>query len=386
MEMEAPEIAISCGVVLVHQEKILLVKHTDAYGGGYSIPKGKLEDGEDIRSCALREFIEETGITIEDTDLSPFPEVLHIMDREGNVVKRVHYFIARVDLVAMRKRGAVSTNFDVKEIADLRLASFEQAEALLPISQLSVLHHLGHRFSPKELLSLLRWKLITRSLDLDTGLYIYNYSKRCKEINYWNHTTLSCRGLILDRNFKVVARAFKKFFEWCQLPPELQSYLLSRRHQTAIRSYEKIDGTLILIFNYQGRWIITNRRRLDLVQTHHAETVLNRYHSGLLGDLDPDLTYLFESTVHYDYNVINYTTENLVLLCAVGRAKGVVQFPEVLIPNLDHARALGALEVDHKPIEYGAEGCVHHLDGQYMIKAKTDWYRNMSADRARISE
>lgn len=129
MEMEAPEIAISCGVVLLHQEKILLVKHTDAYGGGYSIPKGKLEEGEDIRACALREFSEETGVILQDKDLSRFPEVLHIMDRGGRVVKRVYYFIARLDVEVLLKEGRVTANRDVKEIDRIRLVTFQQGEA-----------------------------------------------------------------------------------------------------------------------------------------------------------------------------------------------------------------------------------------------------------------
>ncbi|MBS1547167.1 MAG: NUDIX domain-containing protein [Bacteroidetes bacterium] len=372
--METAEIAISCGVVLLHRDKILLVKHTSAYGGGYSIPKGKLEEGETIRACALREFIEETGVILQDKDLSRFPEVLHIMDREGRVVKRVYYFIARVDLEALLKHGAITANRDVQEIDSIRLVTFEQGEALLPHSQLSVLHHIGHRFSPKELLFLLKSKFITRNLDLETGLYIYNYSKRCKETNYWNYTTLSCRGLVLDRNFNVVARPFKKFFEWRQLLPELQSYLLSIRPKLSVRSYEKIDGTLILLFNYQGRWILTTRRRFDLIQSHHARILFNRQLSRPLSALDPNLTYLFESTVHYDYNVIAYPIEQLVLVCAVRTASVETYFPERLQCSFESAIRITEPNLDIKPSSNGKEGQVLYLDNQYMIKAKTDWY------------
>lgn len=372
MEMEAPEIAISCGVVLLHQEKILLVKHTDAYGGGYSIPKGKLEEGEDIRACALREFSEETGVILQDKDLSRFPEVLHIMDRGGRVVKRVYYFIARLDVEVLLKEGRVTANRDVKEIDRIRLVTFQQGEAMLPPSQLSVLHHIGYRFSPKEVLFLLRSKLITRNLDLETGLYIYNYSTRCKEITYWNHTTLSCRGLILDRNFNVVARPFKKFFEWSQLPPELQSYFLSCRSELSITSYEKIDGTLIILFNHQGRWWLTNRRRFDLLQTHHANILFNRQMSGLLSDLDIDLTYLFESTVHYDYNVVTYVRESLMLLCTVARTSAVIHFPDGL--GLTKVKGADTIEFDGTPYGGDVEGCTLYMDSKYMIKAKTAWY------------
>lgn len=372
--METAEIAVSCGVVLIHQESILLVQHTDAYGGGYSIPKGALEEGETIRDCALREFIEETGVTIQDKDLSLFPEVIHITDREGRVVKRVYYFIARVDLEALHRQGRITANRDATEIASIRMANFKKAEALLPASQLSVLHSIGCRFSTKELLFLLKSRLITRNVDLKTGLYIYNYSSRCKEINYWNHTTLSCRGLILDRNFNVVARPFKKFFEWQQLPSELQRYLLSCRPELSITSDEKIDGTLIILFNYQRQWMLTNRRRFDLIQSHHAQILFNQQLGLSLPALDPNLTYLFESTVRYDYNVTIHDRESLVFLCAVDTAKGVVLPSEKVAADFVKAKRHESLNFDRRPDECGIEGYVHHLNVQYMIKAKTDWY------------
>ena len=141
---------------------------------------------------------------------------------------------------------------------------------------------------------------------------------------------------------------------------------------------------MILLFNYQGRWILTNRRRSDLVQSSHAVILFNGQMSGSLSDLDPSLTYLFESTVHYDYNVINYTQNRLVLLCAVGKASMVVHLPDALFPGFDRVRHLEALDIDHKPAYSGAEGCVHHLGNQYMIKAKTDWYREVVLDRSGI--
>ena len=39
--------------------------------GAWSIPKGELDDGEDPRACALREFAEETGTTLPDGRARP---------------------------------------------------------------------------------------------------------------------------------------------------------------------------------------------------------------------------------------------------------------------------------------------------------------------------
>lgn len=43
--------------------------------GAWSIPKGEVEDGEDARACALREFQEETGICADDRPLLALGEV-----------------------------------------------------------------------------------------------------------------------------------------------------------------------------------------------------------------------------------------------------------------------------------------------------------------------
>lgn len=382
--MAQPEVAVSCGVVVISNGRILLVKQAMEYGGLFSIPKGGLEEGEDIRSCALRELKEETGVTLRDSDLSRFPEVLHIMNREERVVKRIYYFIAKVDLKAILERGESPLTRDTTEIKSIHLLSYARAETVLPVSQLSVLHHIGYRFSSRELLFLLRSKLITRNVDLDSGLYIYNYSQRCKELKYWNFTTLSCRGLVLDRNFNVVARPFKKFFEWRQLPIELREYLLAYRTAFSIQAYDKLDGTLIVLFNHNGQWLLTNRRKWGLIQSHQARILFHRTSSGMLGQLDPNLTYLFESTIHYQYNVLTYDTEKLVLLCAVDKVTGDIYSPERLNALFSSVRNANALEFDSTPTETGIEGYVFLLDGRYMIKTKSHWYdQALSQIRAR---
>ena len=43
--------------------------------GAWSIPKGELDDGEDARACALREFAEETGTRLPDGALDELGSV-----------------------------------------------------------------------------------------------------------------------------------------------------------------------------------------------------------------------------------------------------------------------------------------------------------------------
>jgi len=52
---------IRCRAVIIHQDKILVVKHT-VINDYYALPGGHLEWGENILDCMEREIIEELGI------------------------------------------------------------------------------------------------------------------------------------------------------------------------------------------------------------------------------------------------------------------------------------------------------------------------------------
>ena len=51
-------------------------------------------------------------------------------------------------------------------------------------------------------------------------LYIYNYTKQCIFDKSWNEATEKCRGLIVDGNYNIVARPFRKFYNYEELPDE----------------------------------------------------------------------------------------------------------------------------------------------------------------------
>jgi 8-oxo-dGTP pyrophosphatase MutT (NUDIX family) len=79
------------GVVRNDREEILMIFRR----GKWDLPKGKLDPGESIEACALREVEEECGI--RDTRLiSPMTTTYHVYDEYGkHILKESHWFHMR---------------------------------------------------------------------------------------------------------------------------------------------------------------------------------------------------------------------------------------------------------------------------------------------------
>jgi predicted NUDIX family NTP pyrophosphohydrolase len=87
-------VAASSAGILLHRTRdgvrqVLLVHPGGPFwarrdAGAWSIPKGELEDGEDARACALREFEEELGTPVPD---GPLTDLGAIRQRNGKRVR-----------------------------------------------------------------------------------------------------------------------------------------------------------------------------------------------------------------------------------------------------------------------------------------------------------
>lgn len=104
--------------------------------------------------------------------------------------------------------------------------------------------------------------LKSNSLDLlesEYSLKIKTYSEQgLIVLNYKNNrskkslVTKDCRGLILSTDFKVISRAFDRFFNYNECGESLHN-------NDECYAIEKIDGSLIKIYHFGGAWHVSTR-------------------------------------------------------------------------------------------------------------------------------
>ena len=95
-------------------------------------------------------------------------------------------------------------------------------------------------------------------------LRILTYSKECQEEHIWNDTTEKCRGLIVDGDNNILARPFKKFYNYEELIADgfpIDKYL---DENMAFDAYDKLDGSLGILYWINDTPYIATRGRLHL--------------------------------------------------------------------------------------------------------------------------
>jgi T4 RnlA family RNA ligase len=169
-------------------------------------------------------------------------------------------------------------------------------------------------FDPHTLPNLIEQGYIARQTHPRLPLTIYNYTAKAQFDRYWVAATLHCRGLVLDANYLPVARPLPKFFNLSE-------------HQTTLPDgvpeiYEKLDGSLIILFYYQGQWEVASRGSFASDQAQMARILLADRQADL-AKLDREYTYLFEIIYPSNRIVVDYgAVERLVLLAAVHTQTG----------------------------------------------------------------
>lgn len=125
--------------------------------------------------------------------------------------------------------------------------------------------------------------------------------------------TLNARGNVYEVGTDIiVARAFMKFFNLSEHARSRQRVILK---DTDFTAYEKADGSLSIIYHYDGEWMVNTRGSFTSEQAVKAKQLLEtKYNMSLV---PTDITLLAEVIYPENRIVVNYGDEEKLVLLAV---------------------------------------------------------------------
>jgi len=179
-------------------------------------------------------------------------------------------------------------------------------------------------------------------------LTIWNYSPKVQYERLWDEITIMCRGLVTNSKGEIVARPFKKFFNYEEHKPED----IPNEHYEV---FEKMDGSLGILFYYEkeltsyerdvlyskkmegfmdtddvktddyydeigipkktGEWIMATRGSFTSPQAIKGKEILDKKYD--ISSLRKDNTYLFEIIYPENRIVVDYGNEEKLVALGV---------------------------------------------------------------------
>ena len=154
--------------------------------------------------------------------------------------------------------------------------------------------------------------LVYKQVHPTLPLTIWNYSEKVQYEGLWDEITLQTRGLVTDNDGNIIVHPFKKFFnieEGKHTPTE------------EFEVYEKMDGSLGILFFYEGKWIVVTRGSFTSDQSVKAQELLRSKY--IVESIPKGYATLFEIIYPENRIVVNYgDEEKLVVLGMTSRVSG----------------------------------------------------------------
>jgi RNA ligase len=199
-------------------------------------------------------------------------------------------------------------------------------------------------------------------------LTIWNYTEKVQYEGLWDEITLSCRGLVTDDRAVVYARPFKKFFN-----------MEEGKHTptSEFEVFEKMDGSLGIMFKYNGEVICATRGSFASDQAVWMSKFAKEYnYQDIIVD---GFTYLFEIIYPENRIVVNYgDQERLVLLGIIKTESGEeLPYDDISFEGWDIVNKYDGIrdysELKSK-IDNNAEGFVVRFSNGDRMKIKGEEY------------
>lgn len=217
-------------------------------------------------------------------------------------------------------------------------------------------------------------------------LYIMKYSKICALAHMWNEATLQCRGIIVDKDYNIVARPFSKFFNYEEI--EDKSIIPSG----SAKAYEKLDGSLGILYWINDVPYICTAGSFDSDQAKHATKILHNKYGDILCELERDRTFLFEIIYPENRLVVNYGDMDDIVLLGVldieneGKEYDIESYSNMFKTAKCYGTFDNWLEIREKFDGDNREGFVLKFENGFRLKMKYEDYFRLHRLRAYLTK
>ena len=134
---------------------------------------------------------------------------------------------------------------------------------------------------------------------------IYNYSRMTQYEHKWDDITTMCRGLVVDNQGNIVAKSFNKFFN-------MEELTLNDLPDESFEVFEKLDGSLGILFWYEGQWIVASKGSFSSDQSNKANQILRTKYN--IESIPKGYTVLFEIIFPENRIVCDYGSEESLFI------------------------------------------------------------------------
>jgi T4 RnlA family RNA ligase len=145
-------------------------------------------------------------------------------------------------------------------------------------------------------------------------LTIWNYTQKVQYEGLWDEVTMACRGIITDDSTgEVLVRPFPKFFNYEEAVGK--SMIPTKGDYVYIQ--EKMDGSLGILFCYEGEWVMATRGSFTSEQAIRGMEILKRNYPVFDKVWMKEYAYLVEIIYPENRIVVDYGKEKITFLSAV---------------------------------------------------------------------
>ena len=146
-------------------------------------------------------------------------------------------------------------------------------------------------------------------------LYLLNYTPRTQYRQKWCKELVHARGLVVGEDGKILARPLPKFFNHYEIND------LEKLQDEEYEVFEKIDGSLVIMFHYENDLIFCTRGSFISEQAAKAQEIFRAKYKHIT--INKECTYCFEVIYPENKIVVNYEDlEDLFLISITHTSSG----------------------------------------------------------------